>query len=219
MYDAVVFDLDGTLCRSDGDAATAYRRAFEAVGREPFAEPAALWAALDGQPDPDDRVGYLATGFARLAAQHNADVDPVSLASALIDELDHSSVRFRPGAERVLTRLASTHRLGLLTNGPERYQRAKVESLALGEWLDAVVYAGDLPRRKPLSLPFETACERLAIDPERTLYVGDSLEYDVAGAHTAGIDVAWIAEDGDDPGAYRPTYRLDSLPELLSVLE
>ena len=42
QFDAVVFDLDGTLCRRTQDLQAIYGAAFERVGVEPFGEPAAL---------------------------------------------------------------------------------------------------------------------------------------------------------------------------------
>jgi len=217
-YDAVIFDLDGTLCRNVQDLDAAYRRAFDAVGLDPLGEPTELWGALEGPPDPDDRVGYLATGFARLLTQHGVDGDPLDLAAALLAEFDATQVAFLPDAERVLARLRGRYRLGVLTNGPRRHQAAKVEALGLADRVDAVVYAGDLPRRKPLPLPFETICDRLTVEPGRALYVGDSLAHDVAGAGVAGLDAAWIRTDGAEPAPYRPRFVLDSLGDLLDEL-
>lgn len=217
--DAVVFDLDDTLCRQTGETEPRYRAAFDGVGVEPFGEPAELWAALDGAPDPDDHVGYLGAGFARLAAQHGRpEVDPVALASALVDEFDDAAVEFLPGAEDALAAARSTGPVGVLTNGPSDRQRTKVEALGLDDAVDAVVYAGDLPRRKPHVDPFEAILDDLGTPAERTLYVGDSLEFDVAGAHNAGLRVAWLGTDGADAGRYRPDYTLDSLADLRAVL-
>ncbi|QAU13312.1 HAD family hydrolase [Halorubrum sp. BOL3-1] len=216
---AVAFDLDDTLCRHDGDVTALYRRAFEAAGVEPFGEPDELWAALDGAPDPDDRVGYLGAGFARVAAQHGRDVDPVALAEAFEAVADGSRVAYLPGAVDALSVAAATGPVGILTNGPERRQRTKVEALGLDDRVDAVVYAGDLPRRKPHAEPFERLTAALSVNPEETLYVGNSLSYDVAGAHNAGLRSAWLRADPDDAATpYRPDYVLDSLDELAALL-
>ena len=218
-FDAVVFDLDNTLCRQDGDVGAAYRQAFEQVGTEPFGEPADLWSALDGSPDPNDRIGYLGAGFARVAAQYDRrDVDPIALASALLDGIDTSAVAFLPGAERVLETARSHGPVAILTNGPRRRQRAKIRALDLEDAVDTIVYAGDLPRRKPHVDPFEIVLEELGARAGRSVYVGDSLEYDVAGAHNAGLQAAWLRPDGEDAGRYRPEYELDSLTELRAVL-
>ena len=107
--------------------------------------------------------------------------------------------------------------VGILTNGPADRQRPKVRTLGLAERVETVVYAGDLPRRKPHAAPFVDVLERLDTRAARTLYVGDSLAYDVAGAHNAGLPVAWVA-DGDDAGRYRPDYVLESIADLPAVL-
>jgi len=103
-----------------------------------------------------------------------------------------------------------------MTNGPERRQRPKVEGAGLDAWLDAVVYAGDLQRRKPHTDPFERVLAALDVSAGRALYVGDSLAYDVAGAHNAGLAAAWL---GSDPDPYDPEFVLGSLGELPAVLD
>jgi putative hydrolase of the HAD superfamily len=217
--DAVVFDLDDTLCRHTGDMAAVYRAAFDRVGAEPFGEPPELWAALDGPLDPDDEVGYLGAGFARLAAQYDRpDADPVALAEALVAEIDTTAVDWLPGAEAALGAARSIGPVGVLTNGPADRQRAKVEALGLDSRVEAVVYAGDLPRRKPHVDPFERILTDLGVEAERTLHVGNSLDYDVAGAHNAGLQSAWLRADGEDPDDYRPEYVVDSLPEVEAIL-
>ncbi|TKX74632.1 HAD family hydrolase [Halorubrum sp. GN11_10-6_MGM] len=218
-FAAVAFDLDDTLCRHDHDVDALYREAFERAGVEPFGEPDALWPLLDGPPDPDDRVGYLGAGFARLAARHGRDVDPVALAEAFEAVADESRVAYLPGATDALAAAAASGPVGLLTNGPEERQRAKVEALGLGDRVDAIVYAGDLPRRKPHAAPFERLTAALSVDAQETLYVGNSLAYDVAGAHNAGLRSAWLRADPDESAApYRPDHVLDSLDEIGALL-
>jgi FMN phosphatase YigB (HAD superfamily) len=50
------------------------------------------------------------------------------------------------------------------------------------------------------------------------LYVGDSLAYDVAGAHTAGLQAAWLRDDDRSPAPYHPEYVLDSLTALPPIV-
>lgn len=219
-YDAVLFDLDGTLCRRTQDTAALFEAAFERAGIGSFGEPSALWTALDGPPDPDDQVGYLGAGFARLAAQHGQRVDPLSLAEGFVDGVDNRQVGFRESARKALDAANAAGATGLVTNGPAERQADKVAALGLDTDLDTVVYAGDLPRRKPHAAPFEQALSDLDVPPERALYVGDSLAYDVAGAHTAGLPVAWCRHDADEsPDPYRPDHVLDSLADLPGLLE
>ena len=218
-FDAVLFDLDGTLCRRDQDPGELFRAAFDTVGTAPFGSPAKLWTALDGPVDPDDEVGYLAAGFDRLAAEHDHAVDATALARAFLAHVDNGAVSFLPGAEAAL-RVASQHgHVGLVTNGPERRQSVKLDALDLHGAFDVVVYAGDMPRRKPHPDPFDRALDALDVVPAASLYVGNSLEYDVAGAQGAGLSAAWCPDDGTtDPGDHRPDYTLETLHDLAGVL-
>jgi len=216
-FDAVLFDLDGTLVRRTQDTATLYERTFERVGVEPFAAPEELWAVLEGPPDPADEVGYLGAGFARLAAQHGRRVDAIALAEAFVEGVDNTRVAFRDDGAAALDAACETAATAVLTNGPEARQADKVGAVGLAERVDCVVYAGDMPRRKPHAAPFEATLSSLGVPPDRALYVGDSLSYDVAGAHNAGLAAAYL-DDGDGPDPYSPEYVLESLGDLPPIL-
>jgi putative hydrolase of the HAD superfamily len=221
-FAAVVFDLDDTLCRHEQDAETVYYGAFEAAGVEPFGEPEDLWTALSGPPaaDPRERLAYLAEGFDAVADRHGRSIDAAALASGFAETVDHSAVAFRDGAEAALATARERGPVGLLTNGPEHRQSTKLRALGLDGAFDSVVFAGDMPNRKPHRDPFDRAVDELAVDASGTLYVGDSLEYDVAGAKGAGLWAAWCPTGGDDdPGEYAPDYVLGSPADLVGVLD
>ena len=221
-FAAVLFDLDNTLCRHEQDAETVYYGAFEAAGIEPFGEPDDLWTALSGPPapDPDDRLAYLADGFGIVADRYDRSTNSRALARGFSEVVDHSAVAFREGAETALAVARERGPVGLLTNGPEHRQSIKLRALGIEDAFDAVVFAGDMPRRKPHRDPFDRAVGELAVDARRSLYVGDSLEYDVAGAKGAGLRAAWCPRDGDsDPGEYAPDYVLRSPADLVDVLD
>ena len=219
-FDAVLFDLDGTLCERTQDTELLYAAAFERVGIEPFGDPESLWASLEGPPDHDDWIGYIGAGFARLAAQHGrTEVDPLELAAAVQSLVDDTAVALRPGAAIALDHAASIGPVGLVTNGPAASQQMKLESLGIAGRFSTLVFGADLARKKPHAQPFEQALASIDVPPNRALYVGNSLEYDVAGAQMAGLSVVWLCDDGDELGPYSPEYVLPELTELPAVLE
>lgn len=219
-YEAILFDLDGTICQRTGDAAAAYYKTFDKVETEQFGELNDLWRLLDGPPDPDDRVGYIATGFARLATIHDQQVDPVKLSKTFIDVIDDQAVGFTPGAEQAISLASENAQVGLITNGPRDRQMPKIESLGLGNRFETIIYAGDLYRRKPHVRPFTEALNELDVPAHRSAYVGNSLKYDVAGAFIAGLDSIWIRSDSDNNvSGYNPDWTLDSLEEFDRILE
>lgn len=218
--DAVVFDLDGTLCESTQDESALFAAAFEAADWEPFGTVGELWQALDGPPGPSNEQSYLAAGFRRLGAQNGHKRVPADeLAAGLLGAVDRGAVSFRDGAEGALEAALAYGPVGVLTNGPTSRQQPKIETLSLANRVGTICYAGDLPRRKPHPEPFLNVCETLGTRAERTLYVGDSLAYDVAGAHAAGLQAAWCSRPGEDPGEYNPEYVLEGLDELVAVLD
>ncbi|MFC5366837.1 HAD family hydrolase [Salinirubrum litoreum] len=238
-YAAVVFDLDDTLCRHDQSEEEVYVGAFERAGIDLVGEPTDLWQSLEGAPDPDDTETYLARGFRRVLSQYDADsvatdatagdTDPArALARGFSAVVDHRRVSFRPGAEAVLDRARETAQVALLTNGPERRQAIKLDALGIADAFDSVVFAGDMDNRKPHRDPFDRVVRELDVAADRTLYVGDSLEYDVGGAQGAGLDAAWTP-DGDDPndvtddlvdtGDFSPEFVVPRLADLRVILD
>ncbi|MFW6434850.1 MAG: HAD family hydrolase [Halovenus sp.] len=218
-FDAILFDLDGTLCRRTQDTEVLYAAVFERVGEEPFGEPAELWAALDGPPDHDDWIGYLGAGFARLAARHGRTaVDPVELAEALASLSDETAVELVSGAREALDSAIENGPIGVVTNGPKRRQQPKLDTLELAHLFDVIVYGADRGRQKPHTDAFDHALAELGLPADRVLYVGNSLEYDVAGAQNAGLPVAWLRDTEEEPGAYSPAYVIESLAELPEIL-
>ena len=75
--------------------------------------------------------------------------------------------------------------LGLCTNKPRAPTRALLRGMRLGPFA-AIVCGDDLPVRKPDPAPLLKCCARLGVEPEHTLYVGDS-EIDHATAASAGV--------------------------------
>ena len=218
-FDAVLFDLDGTLCRRTQDTAAMYAAAFDCVDEEPFGEPAELWAALDGPPDHDDWIGYLGAGFARLAARYGrTEVDPLELAEALTSRSDDRAVELLPGARAAIDSAIENGPVGIVTNGPKRRQQPKLDTLELTHLFDVIVYGADRGRQKPHTDAFDHALAELGLPAHRVLYVGNSLEYDVAGGQNAGLPVAWFRGPDEEPGAYSPEYVIESLAELRGVL-
>lgn len=219
-FDAVLFDLDGTLCENEQDVEHLYFGAFERAEVEPFGAPSDLWAVLEGPPTTPDEFEYYREGFRTVAAEHGrAEADVSAVAREFVDGIDYGAVSLLGGAEAALADAGVGHRVGLMTNGPEYRQSVKLEALGLEDAFEVVVYAGDMERRKPHTDPFDRAVEALGVDASATLYVGNSLKYDVAGAREAGLPVAWYPDGDADPGSYDPDYVVESLAELADVLD
>ena len=214
--DAVLFDLDGTLCeyRRHGRAVLAV--AFERAGVEPCFTVEDYHRRYGDFLDVADTVdGQREACFAALADE--AGGDPArgrAVARAFAAERDHGDVAFLDGAAAALEALADGHALGLVTNGAPDMQARKLDALGLRERFDAVVHGGYDAPAKPAPEPFHRALETLGVAPDRAVHVGNSLEADVAGARSAGLGSVWL-RDGEPAGDVVPDYAVDSLAELV----
>ena len=151
-------------------------------------------------------------------------VEAERLAEGFVETVDYRQVSLLPGADDALTAARRRGPVGLVTNGPAWRQAVKVDALGIGERFDTVVYAGDLPRRKPHPEPFDRALDALDVSATAALYVGDSVEHDVVGAQRAGLRAAWVPERettwrADEwPGVDRPAYVFGRVDDLVDVL-
>ena len=83
---------------------------------------------------------------------------------------------------------------------------------ALGVELDAVVTAQQCRSYKPDHRNFQTALERMDVEKDRWLHIGESLYHDIAPANELGIASVWVNRGhGGEGGATRPT---DARPDL-----
>lgn len=224
---AVCFDLDRTLCIPDQADADIHAAVFERVDVEPFFTPADV-RAVDPEDLPtahSDREYYehLYRAIADDVGGDPAHAPP--LAEATVEVVDETAVSFRDGAREALDYVRDRYEIGLITNGGEERQSAKLERLGIDDAFDVTVFcdpAGGI-EPKPDPAPFERALAALDAPPEQTLYVGDWHGGDVVGAHRAGLQSAWVPLDRPheeipaDP-VPEPTYRLDSMADVPSVL-
>lgn len=215
--DAVLFDLDDTLCGYRVSGRELLARAFEAVAIEPCFSVAEYHAAYETHLDASDGMRDLRRRcFTELveAAGHDPALG-VALEAAYAESRDHGDVRALPGARAAVATLAEDHRLGLVTNGAPEMQRTKLDAIGLAECFETAVFGGfDVPA-KPAPDPFERALADLDLGADRAVAVGNSIETDVAGAKAAGLRAVWLRNRRDaDAPAIQPDYVVDSLAEL-----
>lgn len=217
----VCFDLDGTLVTYNQNPEDVLASAFSDAGIEQFCDPEQLWTAADDVDDADNDSHFLTKAFRAAAERHDGPTGAAEpLARAYDDATDHADVSFRPGAAQALEQAREHGRVGLITNGGRETQKIKLDSLDIYDAFDTRVYAGETMLPKPAREPFDRAVTALDATPEETLYVGNSLKHDVAGAQAAGLRAAWFPVDGDggDHNGHDPDFTFSSLHNLTDVL-
>lgn len=215
--DAVLFDLDDTLCAYRRHGRDVLASAFATVGVEPLFAIEDYYGAYDDYTEAADTVAGLREAcFADLADDAGADPElGRAVARAFAVERDHRNVAFLDGAREALDALADDHRLGLVTNGAPEMQAQKLDALGIRDRFETVVHGGYDAPAKPSPAPFFAALEPMDIDPERAVHVGNSLESDVVGARNAGVGSVWL-RNGQPPAAgHEPDYTVESMHELV----
>jgi HAD superfamily hydrolase (TIGR01509 family) len=215
--DHVFLDIGGVLY-DDRVYAEAWRRALREAGGtfsdERFEEEYAVCRA--GQ-DRSFRV-HLATVF--LGA--GADIAALEARAARYWQ-------YPPGALHVdvvptLTELRGAgYRLGVIANQPSEIRSAMQRDGLVG-FFETWGVSDDLGLHKPDPALFVRTLELAGVEPERTVMVGDRLDYDVRPANAAGMRTVWIlrgeAPDDPTPAQLRvPDAVIEELQQLRGVLE
>lgn len=224
---AVVFDLDGTLCRYTMSIEQAMAASLQRVGAEETMigglTAAAnrytdLWDELQG--GDHDTVPLRERIWIRLLS--DAGVDDAALARRLCQvyvNLRTASLRLFDGASLLLSDLRERYTLGLLTNGPSEMQWEKIDLLQIRDSFDAIIVSGDAGVHKPDARVFASMLRQVGSPPDKAVYVGNSYEMDIIGAHAAGMLSVWVNSDGDgEPQAGIADLRIMNVNELRGLL-
>lgn len=181
-YDLVVFDWDGTLLDSTG----AIVKAIQAASRD-----------IGATPPTDEKARYVIGMGLREALMYAVPDLPETRYDDLVNAYrkhylsgDHELTLF-DGVEQLLQTLQAEHRWIAVATGKSRLglDRALGHS-GLGRYFDTTRTA-DETQSKPHPQMLEEIMNQFAVDPERTLMIGDTthdlLMAKNVGAHGLGI--------------------------------
>ena len=193
-FDAVLFDLDGTLADTAPDMARTVNLMREARGLpavpvdqvRPFVSRGArgmIGAAFDVGPDHPDFAAMRKEFLDLYADNLCIDTRLFPGMDGLLDELEDRDIAW-----------------GVVTNKFEHLARPVLAGLGLEERAAVIVGGDTCPRAKPFPDPLLHAAGTLSMTPTRILYVGDD-ERDVQAARAAGMPVivAGYGYLGDGP--------------------
>ncbi len=92
------------------------------------------------------------------------------------------------GAGDMLKNLVNRVKLGLITNASDSVlQRQRIKASGTREFFQEILIAGEIGLSKPDPEIFLLMSRKLNVLPEECLFVGDSIQYDIAGAASAGM--------------------------------
>ncbi len=228
---AVIFDLDDTLCDYASAREARLRRAFTlasdggVTARQAIDLDRMIAESIEMHPHGADHFEEL---FARFGI---ADVREAQAAADWYRENRFHGLRLFPGVAAVFATVRAAvstdepraaRPIGIVTNGPTEVQRAKLKLLGIDRLVDFVLVSEEFGVAKPDPAIFREALRLAGVEPDEAIFVGDSVEFDMAGARAAGIPTVWVnrqqrpwTEPGPPPA--RQIRSLADLPRLLGA--
>ena len=211
MFEAVLFDLDGTLADTAPDMARTVNEMRSRRGLAPVAQQVVRPYVSRGAR------GMLMAAFNMATDHTDFPAMREEFLAIYADNLCVDSTLF-PGMPDLLDRLeAEDIAWGVVTNKFERFARPLLEQMGLGSRARVIIGGDTCPRAKPFPDPLLAAAARLGVKPERSLYVGDD-ERDVQAARAAGMPVVVAAYgylgDGPPPSEWKADGIVASAQEL-----
>jgi len=148
----------------------------------------------------------------------------VALDEALIEAHRHELAKAAsfPAHHRPLLQvLAREHCLAVVSNFDYSPTALGIlDAAGVRELFAAIVVSDEVGWRKPRPDIFHEALRRTGAEPHGTLFVGDRIDIDVAGAHAVGMDAAWInpGREALPSGVAPPSYEIRDLAELEAIV-
>ncbi len=232
--DVIAFDGDDTLWHNE--------RSFR-EGRERFRELLERSGVSLTNDEVDEHVnrtevanlayyGYGVSSFVMSLIETAIDLTNGRVSGSdlrqMIDLAKHmltEDIELFPHAREVLTGLAASHPLMLVTKGDLLHQRSKLERSGLRECFRFV----EVVSHKTVDV-YSEIMQRHRLDPDRFLMIGNALRSDVLPVLEAGgwavyvpASVSWSHEDADLPSDERARFfeitGLDRLPPVVERIE
>ncbi|QTE03047.1 HAD family hydrolase [Streptomyces cyanogenus] len=183
MYNAALFDLDGTLIDTEPRSFEAWSRLFR-NHRVPHDE--ATIKGFAGRPGREALLDHL-----DLFPGHTVD-ELFAEALGYTSLPDMPPVKAVPGALELLGRLRESGvPLGLVTSGTRDYARHELGAIGALDLFDVLVTSDDVTRGKPDPQGCLACCAALGVEPSAVVVFEDA-PAGVAAAKRAGADCVAI---------------------------
>jgi putative hydrolase of the HAD superfamily len=169
-----------------------------------------------------DTLESFASSFDVSVPKHVAERFHEMQLAAVVDHLP-----IRPDCLETLRALkAKGVYLAIVSNIDDDYLDPLVEKHGLDELLDHWTSSEEAQSCKPHTGIYQYALKKAGLGSDETLFVGDSLQHDIAGASAAGLRSARIIEEGVTTPLTsglkiraQPDYEIAELAQLIEIVE
>ncbi|MFT5162222.1 MAG: phosphoglycolate phosphatase [Alteromonadaceae bacterium] len=219
-YQAIAFDLDGTLVDSVPDLHYAANLMLNAVNHPPVSI--------------DEVRLYIGDGIETLALRalsRSVEVDD-NLDSALCTDatklfkqfylanVSQNSQLYANVTQTLALLAQSGLKLAVVTNKARQFTLLLLKALDIHHYFDIIVCGDDLAHKKPHPLPMLHTLQSLKLTPVQLLLVGDS-KNDMLSAEQAGVDRVFVTygyHQGIKAQDYTPKYIFDDFAQLQTLI-
>ncbi len=157
--------------------------------------------------------------YEKLVTRLNLEQLPNDLLSDFNQNAWKSPVLFE-GVSTLLTELNTKGmRLGVITNGSELSQKAKLLNSGIGDLIDHYLISGVFGKHKPHPDIFTSMLESLDTTADECVFIGDNPHADIMGAHNVGMQTVWVSENQPWPNDVKAVYdwKINHVTEILDL--
>ena len=225
-YKAVIFDLYGTLVGNF--SLQAYNKVQEKMAKILGVPYPKFWQAM-GETIKDRSLGNLSAeeNIVEVCRRLGVKADRAQIKQTVFlkDEFTRNSIIPEPEVLEALDLLKRNNlRIGLMTNCNSAVPRFFPES-PLAQYIDAPVFSCEEGIKKPSPRIYEIACERLKVEPQVCLYVGDGSDKELTTAAALGmLPILKRTDLTDVYDPHRPEvenwqgHTIDEIAELCNII-
>jgi putative hydrolase of the HAD superfamily len=226
--DAILFDIDDTLCATTAFAQRARRNAVKAmIAAGLRAEEDAVYAELEEviaefSSNYEHHYDKLLLRLDPRALEHLNRALLVAAGVAAYHDTKFRELQPFPGVKELFADLAKARvRLGIVTHGLTVKQAEKLVRLGLVPYLDpeAIFISDQLGVAKPNPKLWQTALREMRLQAPRVMYVGDNPANDVAPPQSLGMIATWARLVAKHPlDGHKPDHVIESFAEFRGLL-
>ena len=223
MHKAIFFDVDDTLlnfgsgsqwaladvfARFDVELDAAVKQRYESINNGLWAEQKQGLRSVQSVIDSRFRLLFEAL---------NWQIDADAFRDAYQANLAQSHV-LEQGALETVRHLSQKYPLYVASNSILAMQTSRLRLAKLLPYFQDLFVSNDIGYEKPDLRFFETCLQRSQLQPEDIVFVGDSLEADMAGASGSGMTACWYnPQQKDAPQNIAIQYTITYLSQLTEL--
>ena len=200
-YEAIIFDIDGTLIDYDYSQYYALDKLLDIIPWNKVERPITkdvfdFWYKEKNEfynrPDSNkiNQYDQQKIILENVLANWKIIVDSTQLTNKLFD-IYETSWRAYPDVLECLFNI-NKYKLCIISNGDSKFQRLKLTKTGLERYFSEILISGDIKIKKPNSKIYQTMSDKINIPIDKCVYIGDRLDFDAIGSSDAGMLGVWL---------------------------